>query len=593
MVLLCLNREWTLRAQMLSSFTSVALLGVGLLLAFSTALPALTGGEAWNLSQGALRERIRNHVLTAAVTSARLVQRKIFSLAGAVEQLNEASIDMWNARGASTNATMEICSSLSSGSGCRKRPTYVDAAEATPGSWLLDTGSEYHGDIFWSDLPAQRLVERVGGDFRGSLLHSTWLEPRARTRASVSTQGLLDAKSSAHMDAIFPGLWDANAAVVALYVAFEATGVFRFFPGTNPIVSDVGTYDPRVRPWYTLAKGGTVSEGTGYTEGESVSWRKGSVQYTAPYEDAVVPGTWVITAAQSVSRNDTDSTLWVSALDVRIGDLQAIVLAVKFYERGFAFLTARDGTVVAHPAWNSSAWAGQGTPPLLWELTGSGIGRAIHESLQDPCATDLVEYEYAGEAHFLARSFILRGISEVSVGTACTSINTADILFMYFASVSVAEAEETLDTMKVQISNTTSTLVFHAVSMSLGTMLVATLVVFYITSRVTAPLAVLADAASKIANNAGEGTQRMGRDVDQTSLIADLDEIGTLMSEFRRLVLGLNKTGQAAQSSKVRTDRIQVHSPYGQDAPDSGLSDTALPMAPRKKSAVEALALLR
>lgn len=553
-----------------------------------TALPALTGAEALNLSQNALRRRVRDNVLLSADTSARLVQRKIFALAGAVEQLNEASIDLWNNRGASTNIVMEICSA--DRVHCRARPTYVDTREAARGTWSINSDSSYYGDIFWSDLPTQDLVQRIGGSFRGSLSESTWLEPGAYLRSAVSTTGLSDGKISAHLDAIFPGVWDANAAVVALYVAFEATGVFRFFPGTNPIVSDVGTYDPRRRPWYALATGAEPDDERIYPIDEMASWRKGSVVYTPPYEDAVVPGTWVMTAAQSVSSRRGGGAMWVSALDVRIVDLQEIVLRVKFFERGFAFLTTRDGTVVAHPAWNSSAWAGRGAPPLLWETTGSGIGRSTHEFLQNPCATNLVEYTFNGESHYLARSFILRGIAQISAGLSCELIDSGDIIFMYFASVSVAEAEETLDTMKVEISNTTTTLVFGALLMSLGTMIIATLVVFFITSRVTAPLAVLSDAASRISHSAGDGALHMGRDVDQSSLVADFDEIGTLMSEFRRLVRGLNKVGQAAQSSKVRTDGTRAMSPYGHA---SDVSVATLPFAPRQESALAAIALLR
>ena len=156
---------------MLTSFLTVAALGVALLLAFSTALPALTGAEALNLSQNALRRRVRDNVLLSADTSARLVQRKIFALAGAVEQLNEASIDLWNNRGASTNIVMEICSA--DRVHCRARPTYVDTREAARGTWSINSDSSYYGDIFWSDLPTQDLVQRIGGSFRGSLSEST------------------------------------------------------------------------------------------------------------------------------------------------------------------------------------------------------------------------------------------------------------------------------------------------------------------------------------------------------------------------------------------------------------------------------------
>ena len=90
-------------------------------------------------------------------------------------------------------------------------------------------------------------------------------------------------------------------------------------------------YDPRVRPWYKDAIA-----------------NDGNVILTAPYEDASVKGSMIVTFAKTVKDANTNETIGVIGLDIKLTTISDIVSKIKVGEEGYVVLLDATGQVVAH-----------------------------------------------------------------------------------------------------------------------------------------------------------------------------------------------------------------------------------------------------
>lgn len=105
-------------------------------------------------------------------------------------------------------------------------------------------------------------------------------------------------------------------------------GKMYLAPSTIKLPSD---YDPRIRPWYTAA----INK-----DGEAI--------VSEPYEDASAKGTMVVTFAKTVKDMNTNQTIGVVGLDIKLDVLSATVNKISIGQNGFVTVLDTSGKIIAH-----------------------------------------------------------------------------------------------------------------------------------------------------------------------------------------------------------------------------------------------------
>ncbi|GAB6933931.1 methyl-accepting chemotaxis protein [Calditerricola satsumensis] len=93
--------------------------------------------------------------------------------------------------------------------------------------------------------------------------------------------------------------------------------------------TDMRTYNPTTRPWYQAA----------VKQPDKVVW-------TDPYIDAIT-GKPIVTVAKAIVHNG--KVIGVAGLDISLEQLTTLVSQIKVGQTGYAYLTDRNGVVLAHP----------------------------------------------------------------------------------------------------------------------------------------------------------------------------------------------------------------------------------------------------
>lgn len=91
-------------------------------------------------------------------------------------------------------------------------------------------------------------------------------------------------------------------------------------------------FDPRVRPWYTLALN-----------------NPDEVVISEPFKATIDNSNNVIIGASTAVRNSTGEIVGVAGIDVSLENLSAIIRDIKIGDTGYIFLYQKDGTMLAHP----------------------------------------------------------------------------------------------------------------------------------------------------------------------------------------------------------------------------------------------------
>ncbi|MBI9090552.1 MAG: cache domain-containing protein [Desulfobacterium sp.] len=122
---------------------------------------------------------------------------------------------------------------------------------------------------------------------------------------------------------IFKSVAAANPDYKNVYFASEKTGKFYI----EPRVDLPEGYDPRKRPWYSIAKD-----------------KKPVV--SAPYVDAAA-NTMTVTISMAVINNGKKAG--VVGVDLNLGSLAKAVSQIKIGKTGYLFVLYKDGTLLTHP----------------------------------------------------------------------------------------------------------------------------------------------------------------------------------------------------------------------------------------------------
>lgn len=125
--------------------------------------------------------------------------------------------------------------------------------------------------------------------------------------------------------AAFDHYGTTHPGTIYVYMGTEDGGYIQW-----PETGTAPNYDPRNRPWYTIAAN-----------------EDGKVQRTDPYYDAVT-GSLIVSNARSFKNND-GSVYGVMAIDVSSEKLSAILNDVKIGETGYAMMLHQSGIVLADP----------------------------------------------------------------------------------------------------------------------------------------------------------------------------------------------------------------------------------------------------
>lgn len=91
------------------------------------------------------------------------------------------------------------------------------------------------------------------------------------------------------------------------------------------------TFDPRLRPWYSLALDNPDEP-----------------MITAPYVSAVDSSKILITASKAV-KNESGEIVGVVGVDVSLEKLSEMIKNIKIGDNGYIFIFSKDGTILAHP----------------------------------------------------------------------------------------------------------------------------------------------------------------------------------------------------------------------------------------------------
>jgi HAMP domain-containing protein len=128
------------------------------------------------------------------------------------------------------------------------------------------------------------------------------------------------------LEEVFALLDENDDSVDSIYLGTES-GLLYLTP-TNS-VPDTGVYDPRIRPWYELAKG------------------TDRPMWSDPYLDA--GGAGLVLTVSRAARMPDGSLIGVVGADVTAEMLSQRVLSTRLGEQGYPFILDREGHVIAHP----------------------------------------------------------------------------------------------------------------------------------------------------------------------------------------------------------------------------------------------------
>lgn len=476
-----------------------------------------------------------------------------------------------------------------------EQPWYVDCASSGPYTNKCPCTSS--GAC--SKMPSSELAAEEGGR-KGtrviSLKKSVFIWPEM-TDPSDATMAL--ANSTNQLDNFFIPYWRGYGSVDGIYIGFQNGGEMITYPGESPIDfspytcpaevagslvrspclddPDVGSgkqlnpkgsgtyngerqYDPRNRGWYLNA---------------ARDVKFGKVHYDGPYLNAFsTKKDWLLTLALAIYRRGANGgydhtaagLIGVVGTDLNIATLQTMINGKVFAETGFASLVRPDGTVMASPGWDpdkyvSPSGATDAAPKIYQEEKTAGwkkIGLSQKEFIRittDKQALDETIFEYELEdASGTKKKWLLA--REAVPPRPKTAAERASWVAEFYVLVHVEKekVQEPLTKMKAEIASSTRSVMMIIVAISLATIFLTSCLIAGTTRTITKPLSEMVEVAELITNHEG-AKSRKGRQQDLEKKVNAMhtpnDIIGTLVHEFKALVLGLNNKGQVAAAIVV------------------------------------------
>lgn len=517
-------RKWTIRRQIMTGILLVAAAVLAVVAAASVINVFVLGGSTSRKAVAALETQIRTNALNFSKANAQQVQQTLQRRAALADTLAIASSQMFAAHEEGRWLLGNHSASLWSQDLCEE-PSATPTGFADDGTPLCQTTamssyylpkttnklqtSSLEADPaappcgLWADDPAPLL----GYDMRpadgcaslaerlGESCPCPCVSAAGCAAADVASAARHEVDVSAHLDRHFIAFFDSLPDVSLMYVGFEATGLFREFPGNNGLPQRM-TYDPRKRPWYVAARGARrLTTETGHHLGETI--------ISAPYAGAT-KGMLMVTVAKAVYHQDAPSKLrCVIGIDITLAAMQEnIQRKVSFLQSGYVALiesVSRDPAnapdsriVVAHKAYDSDDSGGGGARVLDVRDVEPDLVDNHHDvfealGAQSAAGGAIEDYERGGVPYLLAHSSI-----------------TTPAQYTVLIFIPESEALAAVPALESDVRSTETEVSVTVVFMATITGAIVFGVVAVLSSRISAPVASMVNVANAIVGGAAE-----------------------------------------------------------------------------------------
>ena len=335
------------------------------------------------------------------------------------------------------------------------------------------------------------------------------------------------------MDKYCIPLDNTNPDIDSVFIGTD-TGFIEVYPWTDTIPT---TYDPRVRPWYTLAK------------------QTGNISWTNPYVDSS-SNELLMTCAIPVQSAD-DTYAWVIGIDVLVQTINHLITSTDANGEGYAFLIDSKGEIIVRPGLTSQ--------DTRWDESYE-IGNLLksdNEELQN-----LAEKMIHGET----------GVEEISMGEGERIIAYAPVpstgwsigIVRPLSSI-LAPVQKTENLIRKEAESTATDISKNKQEM-LNTYLIGSLILLIIISilavlfarYITKPIGVLMDATRVI----GSG------DLSREVILHTGDEFEELGNHFNQMSQNLVQVMHTLERTTAEKERYATELDIAKEIQESFLPET-------------------
>lgn len=366
------------------------------------------------------------------------------------------------------------------------RPLYHATLDAYQRTYSLQYVNSY------SDNNTDTLAQPVVLDQRSRLLVS--LESPSVSFATQALDGSNVAtlfasfsdelNKTSHLGVLMKQLYQTHPRFVSLYLGTN-TGIFSQYPGIA--ANRTGPYDPRVRPWYTLA------------------WNNpGRVMMSDIYEDAFGRGI-MVTFSYRVANHG------VVGVDMLATTLVQLTREIQFYDSGVIHILTPNGVVISSP--------------VMTDVIPMTYSMITNPTINTQLWTSIAETE--SYSNYVSGYYVVSNRITASNGQK----------YIMLVTVPVNEIDRPINSVTGQINaGITNMNVITGVVVAIC--LVCTLVIFVVvTSCTVGPMRALAYKSSVIVNNIGG---RLMRNVTTTEKLG-IGDASEMFETFLDVVREYNK----------------------------------------------------
>jgi HAMP domain-containing protein len=572
----CLQPHRSLKRQLLSSFTSLAVSAMAVIFVIVITMAATLGSMAETKSTEALDKQIQTNIQKSSREAGVVIEKKFKNLENQVEFLAQVYMDR------SQSLFEDIRPNAPMTYPVKDLPTHL---ETVPPVATTSNADKDMVQLGFND----GAYKRAGG--RVSLQHSSFFfqrncDPSATpgdmgyyngctTSNNVMSADIEElAKKSSVLDYFLPVIYESYPDIQAMGMWFYAggKGAVRYFPGLFPIplqdynpisscrfqsscenahqpnqeqcmaqgtcLSQSGKqfrdYTPVERAWFQAAMQ-NIDRGTG----------QGIINHFGPYKNAwtaidITTGKqtsqWMLNFQKavydpdrSVSARASEPPVGVITVEMDISGVAESILDIKFFEASSASLVKEDGTVVADKNWDSKNQDTVSTSKI-WEFD-SGIDEAKWGELRAAETQSIHRIRKGGEEWFMATAKIPATYEEYVKVPAANR-------YMVLIAVPIKQAHASLQAMKDKIGQTTSLVAGTTAVVLLVSTALIILMIFRTSLRINRPLEWMKKCSRSIMSHATEKNLSQGINPDEYHN-DDATEIGELVEEFKTMVKGL------------------------------------------------------
>ncbi|MFC2019224.1 SpoIIE family protein phosphatase [Chloroflexota bacterium] len=347
---------------------------------------------------------------------------------------------------------------------------------------------------------------------------------------------------SSNLDTIFMPITAGDTNLALVYIGTES-GILRAYPWSSGF--DL-SYDPRVRPWYTIAK------------------ETGRIGWSEPYIDAL-SGNLMVSSSKPFY-DSAGSLIGVVGIDVTIETISQRIINTQVGELGYAFLVDEHGHIIAQPELSAGdkRWEQSFETENMLNSSNPEL-RTIAERMTAG-DTGISTFIHNGSEVYVAYSPLTR--TGWSIGIR---MPVAEVIAPALAAKDqiVSNIEITGERILGQINNTQGILLGVFIFM----LLVVSALAYALSRQITRPILALS-----------EGTKAVGGgDLDYSLELKTGDEIEDLANTFNKMTSNLKTYMENLRETTAAKERIESDLRIAGEIQTSMLPRTFPPFPNRKE----------